>query len=65
LYDNNKNNFSQGKILEEGAFGIVYKGLFPYGTIVVVKRLKGHVSVVGDTIKMCVQNAGVYRVKNV
>jgi hypothetical protein len=49
--------------LEEGAFGIVYKGLFPYGTIVVVKRLKGHVSVVGDTIKMCVQNAGVYRVK--
>jgi hypothetical protein len=43
--------------LEEGAFGIVYKGLFPYGTIVVVKRLKGHVSVVGYTIKMCVQNA--------
>jgi hypothetical protein len=44
------------KSLEEGTFGIVYKGLFPYGTIVVVKRLKGHVSAVGDTIKMRVQN---------
>jgi hypothetical protein len=39
--------------LEHEACGIVYKDLFPYGTIVTVKRLKGHVSAVGDTIKMC------------
>jgi serine/threonine protein kinase len=34
--------------LGEGAFGIVYKGIFPDGTIAAVKRLKGRVSAIGD-----------------
>ncbi|TVU17327.1 hypothetical protein EJB05_33352, partial [Eragrostis curvula] len=41
-------NFCRENILGEGAFGIVYKGGLPDGSIVAVKRLKGRVSDVGD-----------------
>ncbi|KAL6607760.1 hypothetical protein ACP70R_040823 [Stipagrostis hirtigluma subsp. patula] len=42
------NNFNARNILGEGGYGIVYKGHFPDGTVVAVKRLKGRVSDVGD-----------------
>ncbi|KAJ1261940.1 hypothetical protein BS78_09G067400 [Paspalum vaginatum] len=42
------NNFNRRNILGEGGYGIVYRGRFPDGTTVAVKRLKDHDSVVGD-----------------
>ncbi|KAL6897898.1 hypothetical protein ACP4OV_006857 [Aristida adscensionis] len=42
------NNFSRRNILGEGGYGIVYKGRFPDGTIVAVKRQKRSISEDGD-----------------
>ncbi|KAG2616679.1 hypothetical protein PVAP13_3NG249501 [Panicum virgatum] len=41
-------NFNIRNILGEGGYGIVYKGHFPGGTPIAVKRLKDHDSVIGD-----------------
>jgi len=41
-------NFNIRNILGEGGYGIVYKGHFPDGTPIAVKRLKDHDSVIGD-----------------
>ena len=41
-------NFNQRNILGERGYGIVYKGHFPDGTPIAVKRLKDHDSVIGD-----------------